>query len=249
MAQIVFESIPGTHLYQPASPAANEALLFFSTASSGKKRALSPLTLDETWAGAPIGYYLFLKKLPDDASKFEQEAAKALDTAMQPPEHSSFAWLTWDGKTATVVARVVMKAAISGDPTVDKDESISIPGFPGVGVAAASPVPGSKDQQGFLNGFFFTYPPQSAHDGQPASGPPWGAGMTVPMSGDYAGCLRFEALLNSPTSSGSAARKQVAVVSLDPVRPTDSRRTRISLTGVLLDFGQLPSGAFYLKPV
>src|SRR5271166_4477053 len=243
MAKILFENIAGTRLNRPVSPVANEALLFLSTTPPDKKRAVSSLSLDETWAGTPIGYYLFLKKLPDDAAKFQQQAEKALDIAAQSPEHSSFAWLAWDGKTVRVVARIVVKAAGSGDPVVESDTLISVPGIPGIGVAAATPVLGDKDGDGFLNGFFLTYPPQPGHDGQPASGPPWGGGMTIPMAGDFAGCFRFEALLNSGRSScGNAMRKQVAVVSFDPVRPTDSRRTRISLTDVLLDFGQLPSG-------
>jgi hypothetical protein len=248
MAEILFENITGTRLYRPVSPASNEALLFLST-TPGKTRSLASLSLDKTWDDEPIGYYLFLKKLPDDDSKFAAQAEEALDLAAHPPKHSSFAWLAWDGKTVTVVANVVIKPEASGDPVVETDTVISIPGFPGIGVAEAAPVLGEKDGDGFLNGFSLAYPPQMAHAGQPASRPPWGASVTVPMAGIYAGCIRFEALLNAPkSSSGNAVRKQVAVVSLDPVRPTDSRRTRISLTDVLLDFGQLPSGAFYLEP-
>jgi hypothetical protein len=247
MAEILFENITGTSLYRPLSPAPGEALRFLSTTPPDKKGA--PLSLDATWDGTPIGYYLFLKKLPDDDAKFEPEAVKALDLATDPPDHTGFAWLDWDGTTVTVIAQVVMKAASPGDPLVKTDTLISVSGFPGVGVAADAPVLGNKGNEGFLDGFVLAYPPQPAHDGQPASGPPWGGGMTIPMAGDYAGCVRFQALLNAGQSSGNAVRKQVANVSLDPTRPRDNHRTRISLTGVLLDFGQLPSGAFYLEPV
>ncbi len=247
MAEILFENITGTSLYRPLSPASNEALRFLSTKPPVGKPA--PLPLEATWDGAPIGYYLFLKKVPDDDAKFEQAAAKALDLTADPPDHTGFAWLAWDGTNVTVIARIVMKTASPGEPLVKTETLIPGFGFPGVGVAAGAPVLGSKGDDGFLDSFVLAYPPQPAHDGQPASGPPWGGGVAIPMAGDYAGCVRFEALVNTGQSSGDAVRKQVAIVSLDPTRPADSHRTRISLTGVLLDLGQLPSGALDLEPV
>ena len=248
MAAIAFENIPGTRLYEPVSPAANEALLFLDTTPSSSNSVLSPVTLDKTWDGKPVGYYLFLKKLPDNFSKFQEEAERVLDVPAQPPQHSSFAWLGWKADAATVKAKILIKPAVSGDPVAAEDVAISIPGIPGIHIPAATPVVGEKDDEGNLNAFSFAYPPQPAHDGQPASDPPWASGTVVPMAGNYAGCLKFQALLNAGNSSGNPIRKQVALVSLDPVRPTDSQRTRISLTGVLLNLGQLPSGAFYLEP-
>lgn len=248
MAGILFENLPGTRLYRPVAPAANEALLFLMTGPPNRIPAETKLSLEETWSGKIAGYYLFLKKLPGDNVKFEEEAAKALKVTASPPEHSSFAWVSWDSQTVTVVAAIDIQPG-EARPTVKTDSVISLPGFPPIGVGAGSPVRGAKDDDGSLNGFILTYPPQPPHDGQPASGPPWGGGMTIPMSGMFAGCFRFEALLNAGSPSENPVTKQIAEVSFDPVRPLDPQRTRVSFTGILLNFGQLPSGAFYLEPV
>src|SRR5215471_745984 len=196
MPKIEFENIPGTQLWRPLNPAPNEALLFLSTAAARRAKAVPNVSLEETWEGAPIGYYIFLAKLPDDHAKFEQEAGKVLDIAKAPPEHTSFAWLSWNGTNATVIAKVEMQPG-APDPTVKTETTVGIVGFPGIGLAVGTPVRGDKDAEGSLRGFVFTYPPQPAHDGQPASGPPWGNSVRCPMDGDFAGCLRFQALLNA----------------------------------------------------
>jgi hypothetical protein len=257
MPEVLFKNIAGTRLYEPVSPASNEALLFLSIAPAVKKRSVEPLKLSNTWIGEPIGYYLFLKKLPDDPVDFEEQAAEALKIAEQPPKHSRFAWLL-AGKTVRVVAAIHIEPAAKmpvaapvaeSAPTVGSDTEISVPGIPALHFSTGAPVLGENGPDGFLNTFSITYPPIPAREGQPASDPPWSNGTLIPMDGDFAGCLRFPALVNAPQASGNPVRKQLVLVSLDPVRPRDGKRTRITLTSVLLNFGQQPGGAFYIEPV
>ncbi|MGH9962057.1 MAG: hypothetical protein ACREBC_33835, partial [Pyrinomonadaceae bacterium] len=54
------------------------------------------LTLEQTWESC-LGYYLFLKREPDDLDAFAAEASLYLGA--QSPAHTGFLWLAYDGSS------------------------------------------------------------------------------------------------------------------------------------------------------
>lgn len=207
------------------------------------------LPLDDAWDGRPdVGWLVFLAAPPAPGTLPALSDALAL---LPQRTHTSVAWTTWDGRALGTVQALPIRAAADGPVTAETATFPAMPGITKLGVLDSSPVGGVRDGDGSLQALSLAYPPQPAHDGRPASLPPSGPGVLLPLAGaDGAGCLRFRALVDDGSrSAGAGARKRLAEVSLDPVRPFDPKRTWTRLTAVRFELARDASGAFTLTPL
>ena len=231
--QITFEKIAGTNLYQPQSAAADEKLLFLAVLGGG---AAQTITLEATWGSstpAVIGYYLFLNELPERSGfpAFEDSLKKSLPAA--PPVHSSFAWVQMTSPDTTSVVSLLKVTLDHQIHTLTDDFVLDVPSpFSGLVISSSTPISPTLDE-GFISGFVILYPAKPPFQGQPASQPPNGFGLNLPLTGEGVGCFRFEGLYNAPfPRTAASVVKDLYRVSIDPLDFFDDQRTYMTLTGM-----------------
>lgn len=223
---VVLRQVPQTTaLYQPAQPGRSENLFFLRWATDAPP---ATLPLEKTWAesGTPpdVGYFLFLDAPPAGASAFEQSMRDTLPA----PTASAFAWVV-TGPPASVLT--LLKTRLSpnqtGAPCVDGDTQLklALPGQESVGFGGGSPILASYSG-GLIDGFVVAYPPLAgAH-------PPAASGVSLPMAGDFVGCVQFAGLKGAAAGAGGVgAVKALVGVSIDPLNPLDTTRNKVTFTG------------------
>jgi hypothetical protein len=216
-----------TALYQPARPGRNENMFFLRWATDAPPPTIP---LEKTWAksGTPpeVGYFLFLDAPPAGARAFEQ----AMRDSLPAPTASAFAWVV-TGPPASVLT--LLKTRLSQDqsnaPRVDGDTqlNLALPGQESVGFGDGSPILASSTG-GLVHGFVVTYP------SLPGAQPPTASGVSLPMAGDFVGCVQFAGLKDTPHdagASGDSAVKALVTVSIDPLHPLDTTRNQLTFTG------------------
>jgi hypothetical protein len=233
---VVLQQVQTTTLYQPAPPAPGENLYFLRWETDQPPQQIP---LEATWAesGPPptSGYFLFLDAPPPNAPSFEQAIRKHLPA----PTASAFAWAV----TSTAAVQTLLKTKLddSGRPCVDGDTQLSLlPGSQGVGFSDGSPVL-AAEEGGYIVGFVVTYPPLTGAQS------PSPSGVSLPMTGDFVGCVQFAGLtdaLGGPGGGGESALKTLVNVSIDPHRPLDPERTYTIFTGENFILTQEDGGSY-----
>jgi len=191
------------------------------------------IALEETWEAqrrAPrTGFYVFLDALPSDRDA--SVLADALRCTLPPnPATTGFGWAHCP-PSALSPAGAVDVTMVGGCPAVASDAPIQVRSpMPELTIPAGLAV---RAQPG-LAGWTLT-DPYSRQD----------AGVTVPLLGRDCGDIRFRALLAS-TVKGDATVKRLADVHIDPVRPFDSTRTRITLLSDEYSLALGPAGTYQL---
>jgi hypothetical protein len=237
-------NVPGTRLFEPP-PLPDGVLVYFL---GGATKPPATLRLEDAWSGDPApGHLAFLAAAPPRDSL--ERLSKAL-AALPAASHTDVVWAAWDGVALGGLELLPLEATAGAAVTT---RTVSFPALAGItklGVAESSPVEAVTGSDGALAALSIAYPPQPAHDGRPASLPPSGPGLTLPLRGAGAGCLRFRALLDAAgkAAARNVARKRLAEGSVDPLRPFDPRRTYLRLTGVLFDLTRGDDGSFSLAP-
>jgi hypothetical protein len=219
---VVLRQVPQTTaLYQPAQPGRNENLFFLRWATDAPP---ATIPLEKTWAesGTPpdVGYFLFLDAPPAGAQAFEQ----VMRGSLPAPTASAFAWVV-TGPPVSVLTLLKTRLSQSGAPCVDGDTqlNLSLPGQESVGFGDGSPILASYSG-GLIDGFVVTYPPLAgAH-------PPTASGVSLPMTGDFVGCVRFAGLKGAGGGAGGVV-KALFNVSIDPLNQLDTTRNEETFTG------------------
>ncbi|SRX76221.1 hypothetical protein [Aequorivita antarctica] len=249
MNQITFKQITGTQLYKPQIPSTSEALLFFPFETSIQEL----ITLDNSWANNPKGYYLFFNKIPDsDFSTLELALKKILP--VPHPSHTSFAWILLDiGESIKIDnAKIVILEDNERNPPTIKHDVIFQPvnGTAAILFAAESPVLTKVNGDGAITEFNFTYPNIPVKGGQPASMSPSCMALMVPMSGQLSGAFIFKALINRQQESNNLnnAVKDLFEGKSDPLRPFDSKRNGLTFTGNRFVLTQDANNGYTLQP-
>jgi hypothetical protein len=184
------------------------------------------LALEDVWAnsGPPptLGYLVFLKTVPVvDPPGFEQD----LRDLLPAPDDNGFVWAA--NSPTQVQTLLSIAPNVEDVPCVDGDtELATLPGRPRVGFSDRSPVI-AEYREGCLVSFGITYPPMAGAE------PPRGLGVTLPMTGNYVGCVTFSGLVDklgaTPPDSTTAVKTRV-LVSIDPLHPLDTTRNRQTFT-------------------
>ena len=192
--------------------------------------APASLALEDVWenAGPPstLGYLVFLQKVPViDAPALEQD----LRDLLPAPDDTGFVWVVYTPGTepATDVQTLLAITPDEDDiPCVEGDTELNtLPGHPRVGFYDQSPVIAAYRDECIVS-FSITYPPIEGAE------PPRGPGPTLPMTGEFIGCLTFNGLVDKlgAPEKPSVALKTRVVVSIDPLRPLDTTRNRMTFT-------------------
>lgn len=183
------------------------------------------IPLTDTWSeqGSParLGWYVFVSATPDRAHAAGLE--RALRDALPVPVATGLAWVGEDaGSGLDLRGAVAVRSDDQGRPVVAADAPITLPPeLLTLGFLAGMRLALRHEETGEPNGVIATRP---AYDDQP-----W-TGVVVPLTGSLAGCLTLTALLES-TVEHDHSTKLAADVRVDPLRPFDPERTRISPTG------------------
>jgi hypothetical protein len=189
------------------------------------------LPLDGTWGPVPakVGYYLFVAEPIAAPAAFE--AALRTLLLQSPPAASGTAWVAVaaDG-TPALACRI--DAGADGAVTAD---AVIAAGAMQLVLPAGTPLLASRDATGGLAGFTATVPRV------PGGGTPNGEGTSVPFFGAAGGCVCFTGLFNL-FSTPTSATTQVVGVQLDPLRPGDGTRTRVTFTDTTLSLVSDGSG-------
>ncbi len=226
---VVLQQVPGTTLYRPEQRDPNALLYFVAWKADAAARTIP---LKDTWAesGQPLtpGCLLFLNAQPTDPATFEEAVRTILKRLLPEPSTTAVAWAV---ATPAPTLKTLIKTKLDGAnrPRVDGDTRLGVPpGLKSLGFGDGTPVLAAYDAEGTFNGLRFTSPPRAS---APA---PAAAGVSLPLTGKFVGCVQFEGLTNVPGSSitGDArARKVLVRVSVDPLRPLDPKRTYETFTG------------------
>jgi hypothetical protein len=234
---ITFTQAGQTQIYSPNSTSADGGhLLYLLVAPSSGGGSIQ---VDQTWGASATdrGFFLFLDTTPSSIPTFANLIPPALVQALGHPldaiANSSFAWVTGTNSLPSVIA--LIEAGLDGSqPVVQTSTTIKMPlPFYSLPLMACTPIITTAEQGGGIAGFVFTYPAIPPVRGQPASQPPDGNGLALPLLGSGRGAFQFFGLFNREAVSGSAsdsADKDLYQVSADPVAPFDSDRTYMALT-------------------
>jgi len=203
--------------------------LYFLLADTGG--APDSLPLDDTWGPAPakVGYFVFVAAAIAAPSAFEAALRPLL--LQPPPAASGAAWVAMDANGAPSLACRVDAGA---DGRVAADAVVAAGAMQCV-LPAGTPLLASRSATGDLAGFTATVPTV------PGGGTPNGEGTSVPFFGAAGGCVCFTGLFNLFSTPTSAAA-QVVGVQLDPLRPGDGARTRVTFTDTTLSLVSSGSG-------
>jgi hypothetical protein len=210
---VVLTLVPSTTLYAPTVPQPGENMLFLRWKKTDPPKSMP---LEDTWAntGPPDvpGYFIFLDVLPTDPPKLEEALRKP--GVLPAPDVTGFVWAVSKPQTAVrTLLRLKLDAARA--PCVDGDTPLNGPkGFPDVGFGNGWRVIADRTT-GYITGFVVTYPPVN-----PAQPP---AGITLPMTGNGVGWVRFLGLINADGAGASSALKTLVSASLDPLPPYRNR--------------------------
>lgn len=244
MAAVVLNNKADTSLYAPAAPGPGEQMLFLQWANASP----DPITLDQAWdpRGGRAGWLLFLSTLPPDSALKTVEANCRAALPPGAPTVTGLAWIALAADWSVATANVLSLAAATGaDRTVELDFTAPGPSqFPDVPIPAATPVVAVVDGAGALQGANIIYPGLAAFDGQPAAQPPYGLGVSLPLTGEGVGCLRFQGLISGPNQGGGlSVVKDIYTASLDPLNAYDEARTYLVLTGASVTLSRVnPTG-------
>lgn len=229
------DRIGQTSLYAPAT---GETYVFLLWDAPPEPDPSIPLAA--TWAdvgmAACVGYFAFLRAVPSgtDATKLEAE----LRGVLPQPATTGFAWAEVSPEGELRPLGVVDVALDASDrPIVAKESPITVPkGIPAFRFAAALSVRAAADDSGMM-GLRVTA----------ESGATPGPGIYVPLAGDHAGCIRFQAFLES-TVHDDRTVKPLADASLDPIRPFDPVRTHVRPVGTSYVLSVDAEGKYHLTP-
>lgn len=205
-----------------------EELYFLLADAAG---APDSLPLDGTWGPVPakVGYYLFVAETIAAPAAFEAALRPLL---LQPPPAAS--GTAWVAVAADGTPSLACRIDAGADGTVAADAVIAA-GAMQLVLPAGTPLLPSRGPAGDLAGFTATVPRV------PGGGTPSGQGTSVPFFGAAGGCACFTGLFNL-FSTPSFATTQVVGVQLDPLRPGDGARTRVTFTDTTLSLVSDGSG-------
>jgi hypothetical protein len=205
-----------------------EALYFLLADTAG---APDSLPLDGTWGPVPakVGYYLFVAGPIAAPAAFEAALRPLL--LQSPPAASGTAWVAMD---ATGAPSPACRIDAGADGAVAADAVVRA-GAMQLVLPAGTPLLAARDAAGDLAGFTATVPRV------PGGGTPNGEGTSVPFFGATGGCVSFTGLFNL-VSTPTSAITQVVEVQLDPLRPGDGTRTRVTFTDTTLSLVSDGSG-------
>lgn len=252
---IIFTQAGQTQLYSPNSkPADKGHLLYLLVAPTSGGGSIQ---VDQTWGASATyrGFFLFLDTMPSSILAFanlippalEQALGHSLDTIV----NSSFAWVA-GANSAPSVAALIEVGLDGGQPVVQTSTIIEMPvPFYSLPLIARTPIITTAEQGGGIASFVFTYAAIPPIHGQPASQPPDGNGLAIPLLGSGRGAFQFFGLFNREAVSGSAsdsADKDLYQVSADPVAPFDSNRTYMALTNQAYRITEV-DGQFTITPI
>lgn len=192
------------------------------------------IPFDDTWAasGSPkeLGDYAFLLSVPttSTAPKVE-ELLRSVFSA--PNGATGFGWV---GSSA-VGATAVPTKLVSNLPVVANDTSVALPpGIMPMGFMAGMSL--ISTNSGLLATLPYPKPPVAP------------VGIEILLFGGLAGCMHFTGALKS-TVQGDTTDKQLADVLVDPLRLTNSKRTRIKPLAVEYALSGTPTSGYTFLPV
>jgi hypothetical protein len=197
------------------------------------------IALDRTWADSgppPIpGYYVFLRSVPPAGEAPALETA--LRSALPAPTATGFAWMAWASGRADSYGLVPLVLDVLGRPRVSADVSLRLP--PGaLQLAFAKGMVAAATRRNGLDGLMLTLDPPG----------PGLTGLHVPLLGLLSGCVLLRGLLASQVD-GDHSVKERADARLDPLRPFDAARNRITPLGERYLLRESPPGSYTLTPL
>ncbi|MGH3782196.1 MAG: hypothetical protein ACRDRO_16645 [Pseudonocardiaceae bacterium] len=230
--------IGSTTLYRLAS---GEDYVFLRWAPGSE----SIISLDQTWSDngpSPLcGYYVFLSAIPSRAEE-AAELEAALRAVLPTPSITGFAWAMWQRRDRTADLYGIVTLAIDGTgrPAVTADAALRLPpGLLRFSFIRAMRAQATRNRDG-VDGLLLTI------ESSKSEGPPFG--LRIPLLGTLCGCVLFQGLLASRVQT-SQSIKELAEVRIDPLRPFDAPRTRITQLGEHYVLREESPASYLLTPV